>query len=185
MNNLVKRALSIFSHRSRWAALRASPRAVLNARAVAVAAALMGPVALFIPWVSLDGHAGPLSGVGLMAYALDGNDRLVMWRISPLATALLLVLPFVITAGVAATAVNVLRRDCRLDAPLFAAAAILLLLRFVPPILSTHTLTVGDFALPGWGLAILLAAILTVIAVSLGQAFRRWLTPVGPSPSSP
>ena len=175
MNNLVKRALSMFPYRSRWAAFRAAPRAALNARAIVVAAALIGPVALFIPWMSLDGHAGPLSGVGLMAYALDGNDRLVMWRTSALATILLLVLPFVITVAVAATAVNVLRRDYRLDAPLFAAAAILLLLRFAPPILSTHRPTVGDFALPGWGLAILLAAVVTVIAVSLDEAVRRRL----------
>ena len=185
MNNLVKRALSMFSCRSRWAAFRGSPRAVLNARAVVVAAALMGAVALFIPWVSLDGHAGPLSGVGLMAYALDGNDRLVMWRTSALATILLLVLPFVITVAVAATAVNVLRRDYRLDTPLFAAAAILLLLRFASPILSTRTPMLGDFALPAWGLTILLAAILTVIAVSVGGAVRRRLTVAGPTPSNP
>lgn len=49
MKHPVKRALSMFPYRSRWAAFRGSPRAALNARAVVVAAALIGPVALFIP----------------------------------------------------------------------------------------------------------------------------------------
>ena len=192
MNHARNRILSLFPYRSRWATLRrlrplalgATPLPVpaLNARTVAVVAALMGPVALLIPWLSLDGHAGSLSGTELMAYAFHGNDRLVMWRISPLATAALLILPFAITAGVAITAVNVLRRDCRLDAPLFTVAAVLLLLRFTPPVLASQMHVVGQFAVPGWGLALLLAATLTVTVLS---AAGRLVQRRAPTQSSP
>ena len=184
MNNPIKRILSLFPYRSRWASLRGFRRSApspawrlvttLDARTAAVVATLLGPVALLIPWLSLDGHAGPLSGAGLMAYVFHGNDRLVMWQISPLATAALLALPFTITASVAITAVNVLRRDYRLDAPVFTVAAILLLLRFTPPVLAGQMHVVGQFAVPGWGLAILLAATLTVTAISAGSRLRQW-----------
>ena len=55
----------------------------INARICVTIAALTSLVALFVPWVILDGHANPLSGAGLMTYALQGNDRWVMWQISP------------------------------------------------------------------------------------------------------
>ena len=192
MNNARNRILSLFPYRSRWATLRrlrpfplgTTPLPVppLNARTVALVAALMGPVALLIPWLSLDGHTASLSGTDLMAYAFHGNDRLVMWRISPLATAALLVLPFAITAGVSMTAVNVLRRDHRLDAPVFTVAAVLLLLRFTPPVLASQTHVVGQFAMPGWGLALLLAATLTVIAMSAAGRLAQQRAPTQSSP---
>ncbi|MCY4443073.1 MAG: hypothetical protein OXE53_23045 [Deltaproteobacteria bacterium] len=74
-------------------------RGTMDGRVCIVMAALGCPVALFIPWLTLDAHAGALSGVGLMSYALQGNDRIVMWRISPVATALLVSLPFGIAFG--------------------------------------------------------------------------------------
>ena len=83
----------------------------MDARACVVIAALLGPVALFIPWLTLDGHGSSLSGFGLMTYALQGADRLVMWHISPLAISLLVVIPFGITVGIFLTALNVLRRN--------------------------------------------------------------------------
>ena len=55
----------------------------IDARVCIVSAALLGSMALFIPWMTLDGHGSSLSGFGLMTYALQGNDRLVMWKISP------------------------------------------------------------------------------------------------------
>ena len=192
MNNPRNRILSLFPYRSWRTTFRNSrPLALrliqllppaLNARTVAVVAALMGPAALLIPWLSLDGHAASLSGTELMAYAFHGNDRLVMWRISPLATTALLVLPFAITAGVAITAVNVLRQDYRLDAPLFTAAAVLLLLRFTPPVLASQMHVVGQFAIPGWGLALMLAATLTVIAMSAVGRLAQRRTPARSSP---
>ena len=192
MNNIRNRILSLFLYRSRWSPRRRfRPLALrliqlltpaLNARNAAVVAALMGPVALLIPWLGLDGHAASLSGAELMAYAFHGNDRLVMWRISPLATAALLVLPFAITAGVSVTAVNVLRRDRRLDAPLFTVAAVLLLLRFTPPVLSSHMHVVGQFAVPGWGLALLLTAALTVIVLSVANRLAQRRAPAQSSP---
>ena len=154
------------------------PAPVIDAQVAVVVAALIGPVALFIPWLTLDGHAGSLSGVGLMAYAIHGNDRMVMWHISPLATAMLLVLPFVITASVCFTTVNVLGRNYRLDAAAFTLTAILLLLRFTPPILDNRMYMVGHFALPGWGLAILLAGTLaaTALNVAIGLSSRQGQT---------
>ncbi len=192
MDNAKNRILSLFPYRSWWAAFRSSrllalwpallPVPAPNARTVVILAALMGPVALLVPWLTLDGHAGPLSGTDLMAYAFHGNDRMVMWGISPLATAALLVLPFAITAGVSITAVNVLRRDYRLDAPVFTVAAVLLLLRFTPPVLAGQMHVVGQFAVPGWGLAFLLAAALTVTALSVAGWLARWRAPTQPSP---
>ena len=107
----------------------------INARICVTIAALTGLIALFIPWVILDGHATPLSGFTLMTYALQGNDRWVMWQISPGATVLMLTVPFGITATVCWTVFTVLRRNYRLDVPLLTLAGILALLRFTPPIL--------------------------------------------------
>ena len=152
----------------------------IDARICIVIAALTGPVALFIPWLSLDGHTSPLSGVGLMTYALQGNDRLVMWRISPVATALLLAVPFGIAFAVCWTAFTVLRRTYRLDVPLFTCAGILVLLRFTPSILDGQMHILGGFAVPGPGLAILLVATLAVITISSGAALRRWRPPAQP-----
>ena len=145
----------------------------INARTCVMIAALTGLVALFIPWVILDGHARPVSGIGLMTYALQGNDRWVMWQISPVATVLMLTLPFGITASVCWTAFTVLRRNYCLDAPLFTLAGILALLRFTPPILDGRMYTLGSFAVPGPGLFILLLATLAVTAISSGAALRR------------
>ena len=50
-----------------------------------------------------------------MTYPLQGNDRLVIWKISHLAITLLMVVPFSITVGVCWTATNILRRVYRLD----------------------------------------------------------------------
>ena len=61
----------------------------MDGRVWIVIAALGCVAALFVPWLRLDGHTGSLSGVGLMSYALQGNDRTVMWQISPVATAAL------------------------------------------------------------------------------------------------
>ena len=151
---------------------------LINARICVMIAALTGLVAPFIPWVILDGHANPLSGIGLMTYALQGNDRWVMWQISPAATVLMLTVPFGITASVCWTALTVLRGNYRLDAPLLTLAGILALLRFTPPILDGRMYTLGSFAVPGPGLFILLLAILTVIAIGSGAALRRWRQPV-------
>ena len=144
----------------------------VDARACVVMAALLGLIALFIPWLTLDGHGSPLSGFGLMTYALQGNDRLVMWKISPPAISLLLVAPFGIGVGVCWTALNVLRRNYRLDVPLFTLAGILVLLRFTPPILDGRMYTLGGFAMPGPGLAILTVATLTVIVISSSASLR-------------
>ena len=152
----------------------------IDARVCIVIAVLLGPVALFIPWMTLDGHGSPLSGVGLMSYALQGNDRLVMWKISPPAIALLLVVPYGIAVGACWTALNVLRRNYRLDVPLFTLAGILVLLRFAQPILDGRMYTVGGFAMPGPGLAVLLMATLAVIAISSNASLRRWRLPAQP-----
>ena len=150
----------------------------INARTCVMIAALAGLVGLFIPWVILDGHADPLSGVGLMTYALQGSDRWVMWQISPVATILMLTVPFGITAMVCWTAFTILRRDYRLDVPLFTLAGILALLRFTPSILDGRVYTLGSFAVPGPGLFILLLATLAMIAISSGTALRRRSLPV-------
>ena len=102
-------------------------------RVCSVIAALGCLVALFVPWLTLDAHATSLSGVGLMSYALQGSDRVVMWRISPVATALPLSLPFGIAVGAMGTAWSVLRRRYRVEVPLLTFAAVLALLRFTPP----------------------------------------------------
>ena len=150
----------------------------INARICVTIAALTALIALFIPWVILDGHATPLSGFTLMTYALqEGNDRWVMWQISPGATVLMLTVPFGITATVCWTAFTVLRRNYRLDVPLFTLAGILALLRFTPPILDGRMYTLGSFAVPGPGLFILLLATLAVIAINSGAALRRWRLP--------
>ena len=146
----------------------------INARTCAIIAALTGLVALFMPWVILDGHATPLSGFTLMTYSLQGNDRWVMWQISPVGTVLMLTVPFAITAAVCWTAFTVLQRNYRMDVPLFTLAGILALLRFTPPILDGRMYTLGSFAVPGPGMFILLAATLTVIAINSGAALRRW-----------
>ena len=145
----------------------------IDARACVVIAALLGLVALFIPWMTLDGHGSPLSGVGLMTYALQGNDRLVMWKMSPLAISLLLVVPFGITVGACWTALNVLRRNYRLDVPLFTLAGILVLLQFATPILDSHMYTLGGFAMPGPGLAMLIVATMAVIVISSSASLRH------------
>jgi len=143
----------------------------MDARVGIVVAALGCPAALFIPWLTLDAHAGPLSGVGLMSYALQGNDRIVMWQISPVATALLLSLPFSIALGALDTAWSALRRRHRAGAPLLTIAGVLALLRFTPPVLDGGMHTLGGFAAPGPGLGILLASSVAVIA--LGYVRRR------------
>ena len=150
----------------------------IDARVCIVIAALTGLVALFIPWVILDGHTSPLSGVGLMTYALQGNDRLVMWRIAPFATVLVLTVPFGITASICWTAFTVLRRNYRLDVPLFTLAGILALLRFTPPILDERMYALSGFAVPGPGLGILLVATLAVIIISSRATLRHRNLPV-------
>ena len=144
-----------------------------NPRVGIVIAALAALAALFVPWLTLDAHAGSLSGIGLMSYALQGNDRIVMWKISPVATALLLSVPFGIAAGVIYTAWNVLRGRYRADVPLMTFAAVLALLRFTPPVLDGSMHTLGAFAAPGPGLGILLAATLAVIAITLSSDLRQ------------
>ena len=188
MQNIINGKLPIVTGiRQLVTALRARPtgRGVLpgfagaiNARTCVMIAALTGLVAIFIPWVILDGHANPMSGAGLMTYALHGNDRWVMWRISPVATILMLTVPFGITATVCWTAFTVLRRNYRLDVPLCTLASILALLRFTLPILDDRMYTLGSFAVPGPGLFILLMATLAVIAISSSAALRRWILPV-------
>lgn len=150
----------------------------INARVYAMIAALTGLIGLFIPWVILDGHATPLSAVGLMTYAFQGTDRWVMWQISPVATALMLTVPFGIAATVCWTAFTVLRRNFRLDVPLFTLAGILALLRFTPSILDGRMYTLGSFAVPGPGLFILLLATVAVIAIGFATALRRRHLPV-------
>ena len=153
--------------------VRRRPAGSIDPRVGVVIAALAAVAALFIPWLTLDAHAGSLSGIGLMSYALQGNDRIVMWQISPVATALLLSVPFGIAAGVIYTAWNVLRGRYRADAPLMTFAAVLALLRFTPPVLDGSMHTLGAFAAPGPGLGILLAATLVVIAITLSSALRQ------------
>ena len=145
MKNLSKLELSAFLGSARLPGfLSSTPTAggilrrfvaSIDARGCIVVAALVGLVALFIPWLTLDGQNAPLSGVGLMSYALQGNDRIVMWEISPVATALLLSVPFGIAIGVGCTAWNELRRTYRADVPCLTLVAILVLLRFVAPLL--------------------------------------------------
>ena len=145
----------------------------MDPRVCGVIAALGCLVALWVPWLTLDAHAGPLSGVGLMSYALQGHDRTVLWQISPVATALLLSLPFGIAAGAVGTAWSALRRRYRAEASLLTFAAVLALLRFTPPVLDGRMHTLGSFAVPGPGLGILLAATLVVIAVGSRAALRQ------------
>lgn len=190
MKNIVKhKILNMPSRRQAAAFLDARPTGrdmlrglagSMDARAWVLIAALLGPVALFIPWLTLDGHGSSLSGFGLMTYALHGADRLVMWHISPLAISLLVVIPFGISVGVCWTALNVLRRNYRLDVPLFTLAGILVLLRFVTPILDGRMYTVGGFVMPGPGLAILLVATLAVVVISSRASLRRRSVPVQP-----
>ena len=187
MQNIINGKLSIIPgvrQLARFLSAHATSRGVLlglagsiNARICVTIAALTGLIALFVPWVILDGHATPLSGAGLMTYALQGNDRWVMWQISPVVTVLMLTVPFGITATVCWTAFTVLRRNYRLDVPLFTLAGILALLRFTPPILDGRMYTLGSFAVPGPGLFILLLATLAVIAINSGAALRRWRLP--------
>ncbi len=99
-------------------------------------------------------------------------------EISPLAIVLLLSVPYGIAVGVCWTAMNVLRRNYRLDVPLFTLAGILVLWRFTTPVLDGRMYTIGGFAMPGPGLGILLVATLTVIAIGSGAALRRWRQPV-------
>ena len=188
MKNIVKhRFLNLLDRRQLAGSLNAHPTGrdmlrrlagSIDARACIVIAALLGPVALFIPSMTLGGHGSPLSGVGLMTYTIQGSDRLVMWKISPLAIALLLSVPYGIAVGVCWTALNVLRRNYRLDVPLFTLAGILVLLRFTTPILDGRMYTLGSSVVPGPGLGILLVATLTVIAIGSGAALRRWRQPV-------
>ena len=188
MQNIINGKLSIITgirqlatflnpHSTGHGALRGFAGAI-NARICVTIAALAGLVALFVPWVILDGHATPLSGAGLMTYALQGNDRWVMWQISPVPTVLMLTVPFGITATVCWTAFTVLRRNYRMDAPLFTLAGILVLLRFTPSILDDRMYTLGSFAVPGPGLFILLLATLAVIAIITGDALRQRRLPV-------
>ena len=139
---------------------------------VLLVAGFIGPIALFVPWMSLDGHTGPLSGVGLMGYAVHGNDRLVMWRISPLATATVMAMPFAIATAACVTTLNVLTRNHRLDAPLFTAVGTLLLLRFATPILDGQAFAAWHFAVPGPGPIILMVTSVTVV-VCTGVTLRR------------
>ena len=183
MQNIINGKLSIIPgvrQLARFLSAHATSRGVLrgvagsiNARICVTIAALTGLVALFVPWVILDGHATPLSGFTLMTYALQGNDRWVMWQISPGATVLMLTVPFGITVTVCWTAFTVLRRNYRLDVPLFTLAGILALLRFTPPILDGRMYTLGSFAVPGPGLFILLMATLAVIIISSGALFQQ------------
>ena len=187
MKNIVKdKLLNLTGRRQLAGSLNAQPTGrdmvrrltwSIDARACIVIAALLGLTALFIPWMTLDGHGSSLSGFGLMTYALQGNDRLVMWKISPPAISLLLTVPFGIAVGVCWTAINVLRRNYRLDVPLFTLAGILVLLRFTTPILDGRMYTLGSFVVPGPGLSVLLVATLTVIAIVSGAALRRWRQP--------
>ena len=175
MKNIIKQTVSKLRGNQRWTVLMPSRRislrvvaqrvASINLRTVMVVAALMGPVALFLPWLTLDGHTGSMSGASLMAYAFHGGDRLVMWHISKLGIITLVVIPFTVTTTVCLTAVNVVRRDYRLDTPVLTAASVLLLLRFTPPILSSQMGTVGSFTVPGPGLAVLLMGTVAVIGI--------------------
>ena len=175
MKNIIKQTVSKLRGNQRFTVLMHYRRIILrflaqqvasiNLRTVVVVAALMGPVALFMPWLTLDGHTGSMSGASLMAYAFHGGDRLVMWHISKLAIIALVVMPFTVTTTVCLTAVNVVRRNYRLDTPVFTAASVLLLLRFTPPILSSQMGTVGSFAVPGPGLAVLLMGTVAVVAI--------------------
>ena len=188
MQNIINGKLAITSGIRQLAAFlsaHATSRGILrgfagaiNARVCVTIAALVGLVALLVPWVILDGHATPISGAGLMTYALQGNDRWVMWQISPVATVLMLTVPFGITATVSWTAFTVLRRNNRMDAPLLTLAGILALLRFTPPILDDRMYTLGSFAVPGPGLFILLLATLAVITIITGDALRQRRLPV-------
>ena len=60
-----------------------------------------------------------------------------------------------------------------LDLPLFTLACILVLLRFTTPILDGRMYTIGGFAMPGPGLAILTAGTLAVIAISSNASLRH------------
>ena len=115
-----------------------------------------------------------------MTYALQGNDRLVMGEISPLAISLLVAIPFGVAIGVCWTALNVLRRNYRLEAPLFTLAGILALLRFATPVLDGQMYVVGGFTMPGPGLTILTVATLVVIAIGSNATLRRWRLSVQP-----
>ena len=181
MRNIVDLALQGFPARRQlgsFLALQMQGRAgvrklaaSVDVRTVMLAAAFIGPIALFVPWLSLDGHAAPLSGVGLMTYAIGGNDRSVMWRISPLATAAVMAVPFTIATAVCLTTLNVLTRNHRLDAPIFTVVGTLLLLRFATPILDAQTFAVWRFAVPGPGLVILMVTAITVV-VCTGVVLR-------------
>ena len=145
----------------------------MDPRVCMVNAALGCVAALFVPWLRLDGHTSSLSGVGLMSYALQGNDRTVMWQISPVATALLVSVPFGIAAGAIGTAWSVLRGRCRVDVPFVTFSAVLALLRFTPPILDGGMHTLADFAVPGPGLGMLLAATVAVMVMGSRAARRQ------------
>ena len=145
----------------------------MDGRVWMVIAALGCVGALFVPWLTLDGHAGSLSGVGLMSYALQGNDRTVMWRISPVATAALVSVPFGIAAGAIGTVWNALRGRRRADVPLVTFAAALALLRITPPVLDGHMHVLADFAVPGPGLGLLLAGTVVVMTMGSRAALRQ------------
>ena len=145
----------------------------MDARAGIVIVALGCLAALFLPWLTLDGHTGSLSGIGLMSYAFQGDDRTVLWQISPVATAALVSLPFGIAVGAISTAWNALRRRYRADVPLMTFAAVLALLRLTPPVLDGRMYTLADFAVPGPGLGMLLAATLAVMVIGSGAARRQ------------
>ena len=154
--------------------------ASIDSRVCVVVAALLGLVALFLPWVTLDSHGSSLSGAGLLAYSLQGGDRLLMWKVSHTATALLMVIPFGIAVGVCFTAINILRRAYRLDIPLLTCAGILVLLKFATPILDPRMHVFGGFTLPGAGLGILLVATLAVIVICSSSALRCRRMPAQP-----
>ena len=145
----------------------------MDGRVCMVIAALGCVAALFVPWLTLDGHTGSLSGVGLMSYALQSNDRTVMWQISPVATAALVSVPFGIAMGAIGTAWSALRGRRRADVPFVTFAAVLALLRFTPPVLDGHMHVLADFAVPGPGLGMLLAGTVAVMVMGSRAALRE------------
>ena len=107
-----------------------------------------------------------------MSYALKGNDRIVMWEISPVATtALLLAFPLGTAVEVRCATRNVLERRYRLDVPCLTLVATLVLLRFTAQVAKGQIRILGT---PGAGLIILLMATPGPITITIGARLQRW-----------
>ena len=134
-------------------------------------AALLPFAGLLLPWLTMDGDQGPMSGAELLAYALTSPERTTIFSTSILAGITLFATPIFTIALAAAAFIKILNNEYPLALSAATIILPLIMLASVQPVTSTAPKSVFGVIFPDWGLALAIIPHIALLAHGLWHKY--------------